>query len=688
MRSTFQRGLATYLLDLRLTCLHWSYLLFLVLWSGFIIITYTEDDYRSIQGLFNIVLGFISLIGMFLTGIQASRAQRNRFDLLEVALPSGLEVLLARWLAIISALAGLIIAPLFVLITAPAGRLDLGYVVNNLILTLLSAAFATGLVWLVQTIFGVRRWVYPLFAILWLAGGMLPNVLTQNGLPLPGLNLVNFITMNQSISSSLWGQIANGQLTTMTILFYFGLVLLFAALMFWRITTARFHRRSTVLMTLAAVALAVMVFAGSTYSGQVYAANQQVLDEEQYLENNIDQVVPTAAMPFQVNRYDVTFTLDTTAHLSARIAVTNRSDAPITDLTFSLYHQFEVIDTSAPFTRDRNLLTITLPQALQPGDGTQIEVRYQGNITYLERRLGRPAEPTYFIRPEGVNLACAVLWYPVPGRLLPNHLQYDENFNVTTSCPLDAPAAFRLTVEQSGSMRFASNLHQVDDNTFESEGTIWAQLIGTPGLQTQTDTLMTVITSRQQSERVTPLIDQYYRPAFRALQRFFPEAQHLTVIALDLTPDSWSDWSTFPATQESVVALIEPRQFDFLSADTADEYYEIGAPLIKSLFDGHNNVLTENVAYFLWVHYKTGGDTAQMGPLLQNGLNTGSSFRHFSVPFEERYAIANVLYAVYTAHGETEVIDLLNEMRSQIDILSTMSSEQLTAWIEERVDAD
>jgi len=689
MRNTMQRFWATYLLDLRLTCLHWSYLLFLVVWSGFIIVTYTQDDYRSLQGLFNIVLGFGSLIGMFLTGIQASRAQRNRFDMLEVALPSGVEVLLARWLAIITALGGLVIAPLFVLITAPVGRLDTSYVLNNLLLILLSTAFATGLIWLAQNTVGIRRWMYPLFGMLWLAGGILPNILNNDGLPLPGINLFNFITMNQSINSPLWGQLSQGQLANLTVLFYAGIVMLFAGVMLWRTMAARFHRRSPVIIALTLAALGVVLFAGSSYTAQVYAANQQVIDEDQYRQEYADQTLRPAALPFGVTAYNVTFALDTLARLSAQLDVTNRSDAPLTELTFSLYHQFEITDASTPFTRDRDSLTLTLPEPLAPGESTQISVMYQGNIAYLERRLGRPPEATYFIRPEGVNLACAVLWYPIPGRLLPNYTEYDDNFQSVPSCPLDHSASFQLTIEQPGTLEYASNLTQIDATTFVSTGTTWAQLIGAARLQTTTDNLLTLVTASNQFDRVNPLVNQYYLPPFQYLQRFFPEAQHLTVVALELATDSFSQWNTYPATQESLVAFISPQRFDFLTSGTQSEYNFIGVPLISSLLDGRDNTLTENIAYFLWIHYKSNGDMTQMQALLENGLPSGggTSF-HFSTSYEERYQIAFALYDVYLSQGETELINLLREMQAQIVSLSGMSQGQVVTWIEETVDAD
>lgn len=457
--------------------------------------------------------------------------------------------------------------------------------------------------------------------------------------------------------------------------------------MLWRVMATRFHRRSSWIAALMITALGTVVFAAVSFTLQAHAANQQIRAEEHQRAAAGDSVLPSA-MPFRVTAYDVVFALDDPAQLSAQIEVVNRSDAPLTELTFSLYHQFEIVEASVLVTHDGDTVTLTLPAPLAPGDSTSVSIAYAGSITYFERRLGRPPEATYFIRPEGVYLSCAVLWYPVPGRLFPNVTEYNEQFAAQHTCLLDQPAAFRLTVDDPGALRFASNLTALNPTSFASDGTTWVQLIGNDSIQVTTDGSLTLVTTAAEANDVRHRAEQYVIPPYEYIQRFFPDAPNLTVVAMGLASDSFTQWQAHPATRESLYLFIDPRRFDFIDTGAQNVYMDVGAPLIKSLFGGQDNGLTENIAYFLWVHYLTGGDTEAMRPLLEQGLPAGSTSSHSSISFEERYQIANMLYDVYFSTGETATFDLLRAMRTQFDGVSVLSVEELDAWIAETLHGD
>jgi hypothetical protein len=688
MPNAVRRFQAAYLLELRLTCLHWSFLLFIALCSGVIITTYTQNDFSSIRGLFNMVLGFGGLIAMFLIGIHASRAARSHFDKIEIALPIGVEMLFARWLAGITALGLLVIAPIIVVIIAPAGSLTTSYIARQLLFLALSFGFITAALMTIQQRFGVRRWMYPLFAVVWVGAGVAPAVISNNGLPLPGINLVNFVTMNQSVSPLVWGQIPQGQLPDLTALFYLGLTLLLLSLSAWGILITRFRHRSLGVALAIIAAAGIVIFATMHYTVQVHNANQQVTAQDSHLLANIDQVILPAAMPFRVDAYDVSFSLGDPSQFTAKMTVLNRSGSPLTELAFSLYHEFQIVDASLPFTREHDTLVFSLQAPLAANDTALLNVTYAGNITYLEWRLARSPEATYFVRANGVYLPCAVLWYPVPGRILPNFTQYVEGLAARPTCLLSDPAAFRLSVNAPGTLSYASNLTPLTATTFASDGTLWAQLIGVNNLKTTVDRDLTLITTADDADVIRPKIEQYLVPAYAYLRGFFPDLPPLTVTVLSLASDSSTQWNVHTATNESLYLHISPPALNFFSTSAQNVYYELGAPLIKGLFNGHESTLTENIAYFIWAHYLANGDVDAMRPLLETGLPAGSSAYYFSEPFNERYRLANVLYATYVERGEAKVKALLKAMKAQIDVLSSLSAEAVEAWIKEAVNAD
>jgi hypothetical protein len=164
-----------------------------------------------------------------------------------------------------------------------------------------------------------------------MGAGVIPNVLNNDGLPLPGINLINFVTMNQSVNPLVWGQIPQGQLPDLTALFYAGLVLLLVGLSMWRILTTRFHRRSPGVVAAIITALGIVIFAAMSYTVQVHAANQQIIGEDRHQMEYADQVILPSAMPFRVDAYDISFSSGDPSQFTAQMTVLNRSSSPLTE---------------------------------------------------------------------------------------------------------------------------------------------------------------------------------------------------------------------------------------------------------------------------------------------------------------------------------------------------------------------
>jgi hypothetical protein len=211
-------------------------------------------------------------------------------------------------------------------------------------------------------------------------------------------------------------------------------------------------------------------------------------------------------------------------------------------------------------------------------------------------------------------------------------------------------------------------------------------LIGAPALQRATEGEITVVTGNG-IDQISPLVFESYTPALEHFQRFFPEAEQLTVFAMDLPSANFFDGD--PATQESLVATISPRDLNWVGRSPQSAYTAIGANIVDSLFGGQENALTSNISYFLWIHYMANGDPEEMGALLRGGLpNNGGSRTFYSIPYEERYRIAFALYDVVVTEGEDAMIDLLRQMYAQRDTLSAGTPEAIMAWIEEARSAD
>ncbi len=81
------------------------------------------------------------------------------------------------------------------------------------------------------------------------------------------------------------------------------------------------------------------------------------------------------------------------------------------------------------------------------GDSQTIRLTYRGAIWWYGSSYtqGRPREALDFIKSEGVNLACPVAWYPIPGHNQVGRAQdYVDRF--TPDCILAEPAAFDLRI--------------------------------------------------------------------------------------------------------------------------------------------------------------------------------------------------------------------------------------------------
>lgn len=675
--QNLRQFLATYRLELKLIASNWGYWLLVTLWSAFIIITYKNDDLVSIRMMFNFVLGFIGLIGLFFAGIQASRSKRNKFDQLEVAFPTGSAVIFARWLGTLTALCGLLIAPIGVALVVPAFQIERGHLILMVFLCVLSSSFVTGLVWLIDSVLGIKRWMYPLFGVFWLACGSLPVLLTYEGMPIPGASLFNFIIMDVP-SNSLWGTLIQGGAALWHRLFYVGVVALFVGVIHWRYVTKRFNHQPIMGMLISALGFGLVLVSGVSYTLKIASFNQMLVKDRalaRELMTPINQLTDPFSLPYAVTRYDITFTHQEQPHFTAQMHIINRGETPLDQLKFSLYYQFDVTSANIPFTREGHQIIFDLPERLLPDDTLMIEITYQGALWIIEQQVGRPPEASDFIHPQGVSLSHEILWYPMAGIVSPRYLFYEPEIGIFSYTLLSQPAEFYLTVESDHDLTFVSNLMSMGDNRFMSAGTTWVNLIGAEDLITRTQNGMTLIATESSFDLIQPDIDAFYSPLIDYVHEHFSDIPSITLQVLDVSAPMRG---TYPTTSEMIFLSLAPTRLYMLSdADYQYQFYA-GQRFLLGLFGGQDSLLTNNIVHFLWIHYQADGDAQVMMSLFdQDGLAQRRSTGN-----PEFYAVYSALFDIYTTHGEARVFETLKAIRLDVDHVANLSLEVMIDWIQ------
>ena len=376
-----------YRLELRLLVRHWSFFILHGLWALLMITTFGgAASMGTAKVLLGTVLRFIalsllSLVALFVAGISASRHRQTHFDMLEDAFPSGLEVPLGRWLACLTAMASFLIeALLLALVVGPAASF-LESAPLFLAESVLLLAFFTAGTWWLTSLLGLRRWGYPLLAVIWIGFLVTPGLL--NNLGIPGSSLLN-VTGNGQPSwtySELFGRLILGELPNWSDLFYGGLLFLFVAAFAWRAHLQRFQRHSALAGASLAVALLATLIGGGGYVATAAATTAQIDRLRAFYDNGSPGTIMPADLPEAVTAYNLALDLGDPGlpRFSAAMEIVNRGEIPITSLTMTLAASLEITESSLPLERDGNRLTLALPEPLGPGETVPLRLTYQGD---------------------------------------------------------------------------------------------------------------------------------------------------------------------------------------------------------------------------------------------------------------------------------------------------------------------
>jgi hypothetical protein len=662
---------AAYRLELRLLTRHWSFFVLHGLWILLLAATYggaaTMGTARVLLGTVMrfIALSLLSLVSMFVAGISASRRRQTHFDQLEDAFPTGLEVPLGRWLACLTAMASFLIEVLIMaLMIGPLGSFLASaplFVAESVLLL----GFFTAGTWWLTSLFGLRRWGYPLLAVIWIGFLVAPGILDNLGVP--GSSLLNVTGNGQPswTTSELFGRLILGTLPDWFDLFYGGLLLLFVAAFAWRAHRQRFQRRSAMVAGLLATALIATLAGLGGYVTTAAATTARYAAQRAFGNAGRPGEVMPADLPEAVAAYDLDLDLTDPGlpHFSADMEIINRGETPIDSLTMTLTDSLDITDSSLPLTRDGSRLAFTLPEPLGPGETAPLHLAYQGTVQRAED-WGGNLRYFAFIKPGGVRLPLGAGWYPLVGWTMS-----------ATVLAADIPARFHLQVEGADGLTFASNLPATGERTFDSEGATWALLYGSPQLvATQVAEEVTLVTARDLLPTLRPTIETRYLPGLAYLAPFFPDFQVYPLLILAVDNPTAGQPGGDMATAEQRLMLLDPanlmgeRPFWQAQYDYRQMITTLGGSAIWSLADV--------LGPFLWSQSQHDGDLAQTRAELADQIATNPALA--------------TLIDLYAQYGDAGITRLLRRGRADSATLLTFygSFDRLAAWMRETLDAD
>ncbi len=671
MGNALRRLAGAYRMELRLLCLHWSYPVLHLLWVGLLIymmqgLTFLTAGMALEHDLGSVAMSLLPLIAMFVAGASASRSLRLRFAAIEDVLPIGAEIWVGRWLAVLTGLAGALLAPLGIAASIGPGHSFVTYAPSFALECFLGMAFAASIGWWVTIALGGRRLVYPLMALLWFALMAAPSLLS--GLT-PGFQLFRFMERVPGPVSEVWGRLALGSLPRWFSVTYAGAVLMMMGLAAWRLQVGRTRRRQGTVLAVGLAGLAITLVGGGGYFSVLggWAATARA-DEAHHLAT-VGKVKPAGEQAEFIEAYDLTADLSdpSSPRFTASLTVRNRLDRPVSELTFTLNRRFQV--TGENLSRDADYVTVKLPQPLPSGEATGVKIEYGGPL-WMIKGSGTFPSVASFTAPGGVRLVPGSGWYPLGGRVWygdfavvsPPFTRGSENLT-------HPPASFRLKVAAPPGFGVTSNLPRSGPSEFGARAATWAMLMASPELASSQLGKVLVTSARTELPRVMPLAPRFEKAA-EFLLRYFPGQQVAGIHLMALDTGDGVPESTPPADGYLVVS----HSWRSVIGNTGDRYrgyFEVGRPLVRDLWaqagGDVNWLVVEGVGRYLWQVY-TKDDPGEVPSLMT--LWGGKEAE-----------IAKALAQVHAEQGEAGLITTLERLRKTEAELIQVPGAKVADWV-------
>jgi hypothetical protein len=681
MRERFVRA---FRMELRLTSRSWGYALTLVLFSLAMVTLFSSPDtvrYETAQSLLMLgvgrnATGLISLILLFMTAVSVIRSERTRFAELEMVFPTGTEIFFGRMLALVVAGMPFLLAPLGIAFAAGPFEAFLRGGTAYAGESLLTIAVSVALVCLLHMTVGIRRWMIPLLGLVWLGAAVGTVILNNNGLIVPGVSLFNFPRLGYGSYTDTWERSLQGDLPLLLNGFFVGVILLIAGAIGASISRLRLFKSSLPMMLIALAGLLLTLSSGSIYTLSVAQGNTEWRMQVD-TRNTLSDMLSPAAAPYTITQYNITLELRQPSRFMVEMDVQNRSEQPLSRIDLTLNAQLEIEESSVPYERSGDFLTLALDRPLLPQATVAVRLVYGGTPRWLDLVSGAPAQMTTFINEAGLNLPPTVGWYPVAGRV-------SLMTGLTDRLP-DQPAAVRLHVIDEGILSFASNLSMIDTTTFASAGTRWISLMGAHDLETVIlAENVTLIGNRLEVAKVRDDLTALMSQARSVMDHYLIPPDITLMLPYTLSAN-WTMLAETPPMAEGIAIFVRSQSLQFNSHRYESSIYALTHAVLG---DNGSSLLTDNVAYFFWLQMQTEGDIDAMRSHLaerqSSFLGTDADVNvTFVFPANSpSYFITEALVELYAVQGRDEVAHVLQRLQIEFNTLKEESPANVVGWME------
>ena len=700
--------------------IHWSYpLAHLIVLAVFFIALRTAEDI-SAKGILETIPGDIgialaSLAGILIAGASASRSPGAKFSELEQSFPGGSEVILGRSLASFMASILFLIEPLlFAALNGPWDSFLSGLPIY-LAEGCLTVALPVALVWLLAHHSGLPSWSYPLLGMVWLGFfglGYLTPFYSN-----PAFGLLNFMRQGSSYYSEMWGRLLLDETPRWADLFYVGLGVA-ALVLLWLVQTAnRLHRVPAAAPLLLSASLVLSGFSAVQYSGITsdWLTNHtpwvQTIDSAAYgPRQHVAEPYPfgeSPAVEVDVRNYDLTLDFSNeTPKFHATLELGNDQDRALQEFVLLLNGRLALTESSLPCEKQGIWLRCSAPEPFAPGGTLRLELSYEGTVHEARMILSRDWQLKDFILDEGLRLSPQAAWYPIP------YSPSLEDQGVRNDIfLLRKPAHVTLEVIQSASHPYplASNLPSIETNRFETQGTTWIFLIGSPNLIEVPIGDVTLVTARADLQAVKGATERY-RAIYETYRTIFPAVNTHTALVMALGEElGLPEETRTPPTLEQPVIIASRYVLWSMGAwdqSLSEEYYLGDAVLADlwllnratqlgdeawsyptMLWQVNHSPVWYATSSFLWEYYASGGDALDLAERIDARIAARIADRAGAPDDSPFSQVVNGLLQVYQQGGQAELVHAINQLslmsEETYNTLYAENPEALRQWVVE-----